>query len=275
MHLIFRQKEDVPSPVVTHPRIFILIERGAQAKIVEDFEGGEGIYLNNAVTEVVLEEDASLDYYRLQRESKDAFHVSTVEVLQAARSRFRSHTITVSGKIVRNDLNTTLGDQGAEVTLNGLYLVGDHQHVDNHTTIDHVKPHCYSRELYKGILDGQSRAVFNGKIIVRPDAQKTDAMQTNKNLLLSDKGRVDTKPELEIFANDVKCKHGAAVGQMNPDMLFYLRARGISEEKARHMLIYGFVSELIHGIEIAPIRNQLTEMLFGRLGLSARGFAHV
>jgi Fe-S cluster assembly protein SufD len=217
------------------------------------------------VTEVHLAEGAILDLYKLERESTAAFHVATMEVRQGRDSRFRSHSISLGGALVRNDLNVRLDAEGADCTLNGLFVGSGTQHLDNHTLIDHVKPHGTSRELYKGIMDGKSRGIFHGKIIVRPDAQKTDAMQTNKNLLLSKEALVNSTPALEIFADDVKCRHGSTIGQLDPSAMFYLRSRGIGEEDARNLLIYAFASDVASRISIAPLRAFVEEHLGLRL----------
>lgn len=262
IHLLFIS---IPqdSPTVSYPRILIVTEQDTKATIIESYVGlGRGIYFTNTVTEIVAGENAAIDYYKIQRENIDAFHVDTLQVLQNHNSRFNSHSISLGGALVRNNIYATLDAESVDCILNGLYLLTGQQHVDNHTTIDHVKPHSISRELYKGILNESARAVFNGKIIVRQDAQKTDAMQTNKNLLLSDDGWVHTKPELKIFANDVKCKHGANVGQINRDPLFYLRSRGISQEEGKRLLTNAFASEMMNRMTLKPIREELGQLLF-------------
>jgi len=256
---------------VAHPRTLIVAEENSQATIVESYAGfGDGEILTNAVTEIVLGENAVVDHYKLQREGEKAFHVATQQVHLSRTSNFSSHSITLGGAIVRNDINAVLGGEGGECTLNGLYLASGKQLVDNHTAIDHAMPHCDSHELYKGILDGQARGVFNGKIFVRQDAQKTDAKQTNQTLLLSGKAQINTKPQLEIFADDVKCTHGATIGQLQPEALFYLRSRGIGEEDARSLLIYAFASDIIGRIKIEPIREQLNALLLARLPVAHR-----
>ncbi len=254
----------------------MIAEPGSQAVIVESYIGtAESLYFTNAVTEVVLGEGSVLDFYKLERESTEAFHVATMEVLQKRDSTFNSHSITLGGALVRNDLNVRLDADGASCTLNGLFLGSGTQHLDNHTKIDHAKPHGTSRELYKGIMSGRSRGVFNGKIIVRPDAQKTDAMQTNKNLLLSKEALVNSEPALEIFADDVKCRHGSTIGQLDETAMFYLRSRGIGEEEARALLVYAFASDVASRIRIAPLRAlveaQLGLRLSGGDGVDASG----
>jgi Fe-S cluster assembly protein SufD len=232
-------------------------------KIIESYVGLEsGVYFTNAVTEIVAGDNAILDHYKLQRESLRAFHVATLQAHQSRHSTFSTHSISLGGGLVRNDVNVVLAGEGCECTLNGSYMVKDRQHVDNHTLIDHAQPHCTSRELYKGILDDHASGVFNGRIIVRPGAQQTDARQTNKNLLLSEDALVNTNPQLEIHADDVKCAHGATIGQLDTDALFYLRSRGIDLETARHILTYAFASDIISRIKIAPIRTGLECALF-------------
>lgn len=260
IHLLFATLPG-QHPLVSHPRVFIVAEDHTKATIVESYIslGSESAF-TNAVTEIIVGENASIEHGKIQRENEASFHIGTIEVHQDRSSAFTSHSIALGGALTRNDIRVQLAAEGAECTLNGLYRVGGRQHVDHHTTIDHLKPHGSSRELYKGILDGNARAVFNGKIVVRPNAQKTDALQTNKNLLLSGNALVHTKPQLEIFANDVKCKHGATIGQIAPDMLFYLRSRGIDLEVARRLLVHAFAAEMIERIGVEPIRASLNKI---------------
>ncbi len=237
-----------------------------RCSILESYASlGEGVSFTNAVTELVAEENAFVDHYKLQRESLETFHVGTVQVQLGRSANVSTQTISLGGSLVRNHVNAVLGGEGGEATLNGFYLVNGRQHVDNHTSIDHAKPHCNSHELYKGILDGQARGVFNGRIIVRPDAQKTDSKQTNKNLILSEEALVNTNPQLEIYADDVKCTHGATIGQLDADAIFYLRSRGIDLESARHLLTYAFAGDFIHRLKIDPLRVALETSLFARL----------
>ena len=262
-------------PVMTHPRVLIVVGENAQVSVVESYGGGESPYLTNTVTEVIAGPSAVVDHYKLVRESLAGYHIGSMHVRLGRAANFSSHAVTLGGAIVRNDAQALLDGEGVECTLNGLYLANGRRLVDNHTTIRHAKPHCSSHELYKGILDGQARAVFNGKIIVAIDAQKTDAKQTNKALLLSEDAQINTKPELEIFADDVKCTHGATVGQLDKDALFYLRARGLGLEQARSVLIHAFASDLLNHIAIAPIREQLDELLLAQLPGSGGGSFHV
>lgn len=266
VHLVF-VSTNAGEPTVTYPRVLITAESNAGASIVESYLGvANQTYLTNAVTELIAGENTVVSHYKLLQESAKAFHIGTTQVHQARDSTVTTTSLSLGGLRVRNDLNHILDGEGAECSLNGLYAVGGRQHVDNHTSIDHAKPHCTSRELYKGVLDGRSRAIFNGKITVRPDAQKTDAQQANRNLLLSSGSLVSTKPDLEIFANDVKCRHGATIGQIDKDALFYARSRGIDREDAERMLIYAFASEMIDPIGITPLREGLAELLMSRLG---------
>lgn len=258
-------------PGVSHPRNLIVVDDGSQATIVESYVGlGRDVYFTNAVTEIVGGRNAVIDYYKFERESEGAFHIATVQAQLDRSSNFTSHAIDLGGALVRNDLNAVLAAEGVECTLNGLYMMKGQQHVDNHTRIDHVKPHCNSRELYKGVLDGRSKGVFNGKIYVHKDAQKTDAKQTNKNLLLSENAAINTKPQLEIYADDVKCTHGSTIGQLDEDALFYLRSRGIGRQTARSLLTYAFASEMINRIRIEPIRARLEALLVTRLPEAAQ-----
>ena len=248
------------SPKVSHPRTLVVVGANAQCTIVETYQG-TGNYFTNAVTEIVVGEGAVVDHYKLQQESPEAFHVATMQVTLGRSANFSSHSIALGGSLVRNDANVTLSE-GTEATLNGLYIVNGKQHVDNHTEIDHAKPHGTSHELYKGILDGKATAVFNGRIIVRKDAQKTDSKQTNKNLVLSDDAVINTKPELQILADDVRCTHGATIGQLDEESLFYLQSRGIGRGQARSLLTYAFAQDIIGRIKVPALRDQLETVLF-------------
>lgn len=247
----------------THPRNLIIADAGSQVQIVERYTG-RGPYFTNAVTEIVVGENAIVEHVKLEEESPDAFHVATIQVRQSPNSNFKSHNISLGGLLVRNDVNAVLST-GCEGTLNGLYLANGNQHIDNHTVLDHAAPHAASHELYKGILDGASSAVFNGKIFVRKNAQKTDAKQTNKNLVLSENSVINTKPELQILADDVRCTHGATIGQLDEEALFYLRTRGINKADARDLLIYAFARDVIDRIGIPEIRAHLEKALFESL----------
>jgi len=261
IHLVFISTASGEA-TVSYPRNLIVMDADSQAAIVESYLGLDNqVYLTAAVTEIVVADHSVLEHYTLQQESKQAFHVALLQVHQGRSSNVTCHSIALGGALVRNEANVVLDGEGAECTLNGLYMVTGQQHVDNHTRIDHVKPHGTSRELYKGVLDGRARGVFNGKIYVHPAAQKTDAKQTNKNLLLSQDALIDTKPQLEIYNNDVKCGHGSTIGRLDEDALFYLRARGIGLEEARSLLTYAFASEIISRMKIEPLSVKLNELL--------------
>jgi Fe-S cluster assembly protein SufD len=235
----------------------------SQATVVETYLGVKNeVYFTNAVTEMVLGKNAVVDHYKLQRESDGAFHVATLQVHQDRNSSFSSFSISLGGALTRNDFNSVLDGEGSECFLNGLYIVNGQQHVDNHTRVDHVKPHCNSRELYKGILGGRAKGVFNGKIYVHTAAQGTDAKQTNKNLLLSEDATINTKPQLEIYNDNVKCMHGSTVGQLDQDGIFYLRSRGIELKEARRLMTYAFASEMIGQIKVAKLRTWLEEHVY-------------
>lgn len=252
--------------ILSHPRNLIIAEESSQIAFIETYGSlVDTPYWTNTVTEIVLAKNAVVEHDRLQLESDNAFHIGTLHVHQDRDSSFTSNAITFGGRLVRNNITATLAGEGAEATLNGLYLGIGKQHIDNHTCIDHAKPHCPSHELYKGILAEQAKGVFNGKILVRKDAQKTDAKQTNKNLILSNEASIDTKPQLEIFANDVKCTHGATIGQLDDEALFYLRSRGVSMNKARDILIYAFASDVIDRIKVEPLREHIHSILHKRL----------
>jgi Fe-S cluster assembly protein SufD len=254
---------------MAHPRVVIVAGEHAQVQIVESYAGiTEAEYFTNAVTEVSVGPAAVVDHYKVQRESFASFHMATMHVHLERDANFASHSLALGGGLVRNDIVAVMGGEGIDCTLNGLYAVDGDRLIDNHTTIDHALPHCGSHEVYKGILAGKSSAVFNGKIIVRPDAQKTDAKQTNKALLLSDDATINTKPELEIFANDVKCTHGAAIGQLDEDAVFYLRARGIGQLEARNLLIHAFAGQILDRVKIEPLRHELQRVLDAQLGVT-------
>ncbi len=252
----------------THPRNLIIVGAGSQAQIVERYTG-TGRYFTNSVTEIVVGENAVVEHIKLEEESDESFHVATIQVYQARNSNFKSHNVSLGGLLVRNDVNAVLSS-GCEGTLNGLYLLNGKQHIDNHTALDHAEPHAASHELYKGILDGASSAVFNGKIFVRKDAQKTDAKQTNKNLVLSENAVINTKPELQILADDVRCTHGATVGQLDEEALFYLRTRGIDKAEARNLLVFAFARDVIDRIALPDVRSYLETALFQSLTRARR-----
>jgi Fe-S cluster assembly protein SufD len=248
------------------PRLLVVAEENSSATIIENFVSTrEQQYFTNAIAEIVVKDGARLEHYRMQLESNDAFHVSLTSAELGRSSTYDTTSINMGARLARHDISVVMDHEGAECWVDGLYLVGTNQHSDTHSLIDHKQPHCNSHQLYKGILDDNGRAVFNGKVFVREGAQKTDAMQTNKNLLLSPQARVDTKPQLEIYADDVKCAHGAAVGQIDPEELFYLETRGLNPELGRSLLTYGFAEEVIGKIKIDSIRSQLDEVVLSQL----------
>jgi Fe-S cluster assembly protein SufD len=249
-------------PVAVQPRMLIIAGKHSRATIVERYlSQGEDNYFTNAVAEIVLAEDALVDHYKVQQESSKAYHLANTQVVLAGRSNFSTHYLGFGGGLVRNEVRVRFTAPSAEATVNGLYLAGGRQHVDHFTEIDHAQPNCASHELYKGILSGYAQAVFNGKIVVQPDAQKTDAKQTNKVLLLSEDATINTKPQLEIYADDVKCTHGATVGQLDADMLFYLRARGIDMESARRLLTFAFANDVVGRIKVESLRQELEQSI--------------
>ncbi len=249
-----------------HPRNLIVLEEGSSATILEYFaHEAENAYLTNSVTEIVLGPNARLEHDKIQLESMSSFHFAAMHVHQARNSTFVSNNIALGAAIARTDVVAVLDDEGSACTLNGLSVGNGTQLIDNHTTIDHAKPNCNSWEMYKAVLDGEARGVFNGKIFVRKDAQKTDAKQTNKTLLLSDAAVIDTKPQLEIFADDVKCTHGATVGQLDDEQVFYLRSRGISDADARDVLTFAFASEVIDEMHFDSVKQRLESIIHARL----------
>ena len=265
VHLLFLA-DARQAAIASFPRVLVVAESGSTTTLIESYASlSDDAYFTNAVVEINLMDGARLSHYRVQRESAAAFHVATTRATLARNSNYDSTAITLGAQLSRQDIFVTLDEEGAECWVDGLYIVGEGQHTDTHSLIDHRQPHCTSHQLYKGILDGKSRAVFNGKIFVREGAQQTDARQTNRNLLLSNEARVDTKPQLEIFADDVKCAHGATVGQLEEEELFYLASRGLDAELARNLLTYGFAEEVIEKIKIESIKAQLDKAVLNRL----------
>jgi Fe-S cluster assembly protein SufD len=263
--LIFVSTDAAPD-MASFPRVLVTCERESSATLVESYIGlGAGSYLTNSVVEIVVEDNAQLEHIRVQRESERSFHIGTTAVKLGHHGRWNSTAINLGAGIARHGIRVSLEKEGAECWVDGLYVVGDGQHTDTHSTIDHLVPNCTSHQIYKGILDGKSRAVFNGKVFVHEGARGTDAMQTNRNLLLSNEARVDTKPQLEIFNDDVKCAHGATVGQLEEEELFYLVSRGLHTEIARNLLTYGFAEEVINKITLASIKDELDEAVLNRL----------
>ncbi len=259
IHLLFLTL-DAGTPVVTHPRNVILAEENSQATIIESYVGlGDGQYFTNAVTEIWAGENAIVQHYKVQRESRAAFHIASVRIAEERTAIVLDFSIALGAALARTDIMAILKGEGAECALNGFYWARDQQLVDHHTVIEHVAPYGMSREFYKGILDDEARGVFDGTIVVRPGAQKTDARQVNKNLLLSTNALVNTNPRLQILADDVKCSHGATIGHLDEDALFYCRTRGLDAETAREMLTYAFASDLLNTIAFGPLRRSVGE----------------
>ncbi len=261
VHLLYITKAD-HGPMAVYPRTLIVLEERAEAKVLESYVGLQGLYLNNAVTEVFAGKSASLEHNKLQQEQPDTVHIATTAIHQEGSSVYTSNLANFGGKLVRNDLNVWVNGEYAETWLNGASVAMGDQVMDNHTRIDHAMPNCSSFEVYKSILGGRAIGVFNGKIFVYKDAQKTDAKQTNQALLLSPRATINTKPQLEIFADDVKCTHGATVGQLREDAMFYLRSRGLPKNQARALLVYAFAAEVFEKMTIPSVREPLEKLLF-------------
>lgn len=260
--------------VVSHPRVLVIACPNTQATVVESYVGlGSEPYLTNSVSEFFVGANAVLDHYRVQRESAAAFHIAATHVREERAAQFRSTSITLGGRLTRHHIHTALVGEGVDSTLNGLYIEDGAQHVDNHTLIEHVEPHCQSHEFYKGILGGRATGVFRGKIHVHQAAQKTDAYQANQNLLLSATAQINTKPQLEIYADDVKCSHGATIGQLDADALFYLRSRGVGHREAIRVLTRAFAGEVLDRVRIPALKDSLTELVDRRLEQAAAGVA--
>ena len=264
VHLLF-VSDALNAGAATHVRNVIVAERGAKATVLESYvSSGNAQYFTNTVSEVRVADGATVNHYKVQRESERAFHVGTTEVRQGRDSHYVNFSFAAGAQLSRTNVYTVLNGAGCGVTLNGLYMVDGDQHVDHQTRVEHVEPNCFSRELYKGVLDGASHAVFNGKVYVHPEAQKTDGKQSNNNLLLSEHAHVDTKPQLEIFADDVKCTHGATVGRIDETAFFYMKSRGINGETARRLLTYAFAADVLETIELDALRVGLEELTLKR-----------
>ena len=265
VHLLFISTA-AEAGTALHPRNFILAEEASKATVIESYASlSEAAYFTNTVTELRVGAESSIEHCKFQDESLASFHIGTLQARMGRNAFLISHSIATGSRLARNHIYTDLAAEGVQCLLNGLYLTQGDQLIDHFMIVEHAKPHCESHEYYNGILDDRSKAVFHGRILVRPDAQKTDAKQTNKNLLLSDEATVDTKPQLEIYADDVKCTHGATVGQLDPESIFYLRARGIGLERARRMLMQGFAGEIIDRIKFEPLRSELDGLIWRRL----------
>ncbi len=268
VELVFLSEPD-GTPLISYPRSVVLAGPGSQATIVETHTGLRGgVYCTNAVTEVILEAGASVAHYKVQDEAASAFHLALLDVRLGRESNFSSHMFALGAHIARHEVRVNLDGEGADVTLDGLYMPAGDQHHDNPVLVVHNAPRCASRQLYKGVVDDHGHGVFNGHIVVRPDACGTDARQTNKNLLLSDDGEIDTRPRLEILTDDVKCAHGAAVGHLDKDVLFYLRSRGVPAPAARGILTYAFAREMVDLIPLEPLRTRVGALVTDRLGAS-------
>jgi Fe-S cluster assembly protein SufD len=249
-----------------HPRHVIIAGSDSRLTVIENYVSvGTHPYFTNAATQLVVGDGARVEFCKLQNEALNAYHIAALHAHLERNCNVIAHSFALGARLSRNNLRTTLAGEGVECVLNGLYLTKDDQLADHHMIVEHAKPHCNSHEYFNGILDGHSRGVFHGRILVRPDAQKTDAKQTNKNLLLSDDAGVDSKPQLEIYADDVKCTHGATIGQLNEESIFYLRARGIGQETARRMLMHAFAGEIIERIRSEPVREELDKIVWDRL----------
>jgi Fe-S cluster assembly protein SufD len=265
IHLLFVSTSS-SAPQMMHPRNLIVAEEASQIAIVEDYVSlGGGTAFCNTVTELIAGESAVVSHYMLERESTDTFNVSTLRIQQARSANVATHSILLGGGLVRNNVHPVLNGEGGECLINGLFIGSGRQHLDNYMLVEHAKPHCESRQFYNGILDGQAHGVFHGRIIVHKDAQKTDAKQTNRNLLLSDDAQIDTKPQLEIYADDVKCTHGATIGQIEENALFYLRTRGIDEASARKLLLLAFASECLDRMKEDSVRMYLEGLINSHL----------
>lgn len=265
IQLIFVTSAD--EAVVSYPRNLVILEPGSKATTIESYVGaGSEPSFTNAVTEVVVGEGARLNHYKVQREGSETFHVGTTQIHQGRESQVSTFSLDVGGKLGRNDLNVDFQGEAGECSLNGLFVTSEGQHIDNHTSVDHASSYTRSRQLYKGILDGRSKAVFNGKVVARQGTHQVDAHQTNRNLLLAPRAEVSTKPQLEIFADDLKCSHGATVGQLDDEAIFYLNSRGVSVEDARRFLVRGFAQEVIDTIEVEEIKELIGNVVAEKLG---------
>jgi len=254
------------APAMDHPRNLIVVDENSEATVVEDYVSlGDGAAFSNAVTELVAGPNAIVSHYMLVREAASTYNVSTLRIQQERSSNVATHSLLLSGAILRNNVHPVLAGEGAECLINGLFMVNSGQHMDNYMLVEHAAPHCSSRQFYNGVLNGQGHGVFHGRIIVHKDAQKTDAKQTNRNLLLSDDAQIDTKPQLEIYADDVKCTHGATIGQVEENALFYLRSRGLDEAAAKHLLLLAFANECLDRMTSVQMRAYVEALVMSWL----------
>ena len=274
VHLLFVSIES-ETPTMSHPRNLVVFEDESQGTVIEEYVSmGKGAALSNSVTELIVGENATVSHYMIEREHRDAFNVSTLRIQQARSANVASHSLLLGGGLVRNNVHPVLAGEGGECLINGLFVGDGRQHLDNYMYVEHAKPHCSSRQFYNGILDGHAHGVFHGRIIVHKDAQKTDAKQTNRNLLLSDDAQIDTKPQLEIYADDVKCTHGATIGQIEENALFYLRSRGIDEISARRLLLLAFASECLDRMKPGLARDHTERLIHKHLVSIAHHRSH-
>jgi Fe-S cluster assembly protein SufD len=266
IHLVFVSTTG-SAPTQSFPRVLAVAEESSQLTLVESFVGGSGVHLTAAVTELVAADDSRIDHNHLHIGGDDAYMVSALSARLGRSSKLISQAATLGGKLTRNDLTVVLAGEGADATLNGLVIVGKDQHCDNHTLLDHAAAHCPSHELYKHVLNDRASCVFKGKILVRPDSQKTDSKQSSKSLLLSDDAQMNSQPALEIYADDVKCTHGSTTGPVDEEMVFYLRSRGVGLDAARHLLTYAFAADITRRIKVEPVRRRLEDFLAAQHGL--------
>jgi Fe-S cluster assembly protein SufD len=273
IHLLFVSTAH-DAPVMIHPRNLIVAEEGSQATVIEEYVSlGGAPALCNTATELIAGDNTVVSHYMIEREDTQAFNISTLRIEQGRSANISSHSVLIGGALVRNNVHPVLAGEGGECLINGLFIGNGRQHLDNYMLVEHAKPHCGSRQFYNGILDGQSHGVFHGRIVVHKDAQKTDAKQTNRNLLLSGQAQIDTKPQLEIYADDVKCTHGATIGQMEENALFYLRSRGIDEVSARRLLLMAFASECLDRMQEGPARTHVDSLIHAHLATIAQSSA--
>jgi Fe-S cluster assembly protein SufD len=264
IHLLFITDANAAKNVL-YPRNLIVADRGARVSVVESYVSlAEATYFTNAVTEVSVADGATVEHYKVQREGRRAFHVGTIEAVQGRDSHYVSFSFATGASLSRTNIYAKLAGPGCGATLNGLYMVDGEQHCDHQTRIEHVEPNCFSREVYKGVLDERAHGVFNGKVYVHPEAQKTDGKQTNNTLLLSPEAQVDAKPQLEIFADDVKCTHGATIGKLDEMALFYMKSRGVNADTAKRLLIYAFAADVLEKIEQVELREWLERVTLER-----------
>lgn len=265
IHVIYSSKSG-GTPTLSNPRLLVVTGRNSQVSIIETYIGNPNdVYFTNAVSEFVCGENTKLEHVKIQCESEAAFHIANTKIMAEANSNFKTHSLAFGGRVARCDYLTTLNGEGIECTLNGLYMPHGKQHVDHRLTVEHTKPRCTSHQLYKGILNDEARAVFRGKFHVHQDAQKTDAYQSNKNLLLSNNAEINTRPQLEIYADDVKCSHGATIGRLDQDQIFYLRSRCMNVESARSLLVYAFAHEIVDQIGVEAVHEDVKKLIISRL----------